>query len=109
MVEGNNKYGKFLDDVPRLLKIVKGAGFEQCCEDLISSDRVAKTREQANEVEQGALEAAVRTVTQGDPDNPWTEQQVDSLIKDCHGELEDVKVYYRWDMHIVTGRRPASQ
>ena len=104
----HNKYGKRLDDVPRLLETVKKAGFEGCRLDLFSSDRNAETRQQMSEIEREALYNTLKHMVERDEELGLTIEQVGELDQRCREELADGKAYYRWDMHIVIGRRPES-
>ena len=101
-----NRHNKMLDDVPRLLDVVRAAGFEDCRRDHFSSDSLPELREQTSEIERRALLGAFKIVTQRDSGLGWTVAEVGELGERCRKDLSKGEIYYRLDMHVVVGRRP---
>ncbi|EMC99607.1 hypothetical protein BAUCODRAFT_128400 [Baudoinia panamericana UAMH 10762] len=88
-----------------LMSLVQNAGFEDCDEDVSSSDRVAETRATNNVYQQDAVTTLGKVLAQQGAMPGWTKEQVDAVTARCIEELRDAKVYWRWDFHIVTGKK----
>ncbi|KAK4540740.1 hypothetical protein LTR36_008955 [Oleoguttula mirabilis] len=108
LLAGQAREGKMVEDVLRLAQTVRQAGGFQDCEDYVfSSDRVAETRGATNEIHHPAVGALARYAVQASPGlDGWTREKVEELMQRGSRELEGGKAYYRWDMHIVTARKP---
>ncbi|KAK5123480.1 hypothetical protein LTR85_002518 [Meristemomyces frigidus] len=100
------KDGKMLDDVVQLAQSVGNAGFQECNDYVFSSDRVAETREAMNDVEHDAVCSLARHTVQANAETGWTMGKVDEMAERGRQELEGGKAYSRWNMHLITGRKP---
>lgn len=101
-----NRQGKMLDDVLRLRQTVQSVGFEDCAEDVFSTDRVPEVREQLKGVQFGAVQAISRALAAKDPGFQMSSAEVEEALRRAEKELEGDKAYYQWTMRVVTGRKP---
>lgn len=101
-----NRQGKMLDNALRLCETVREAGFEDCCEDVFSTERVPEVKEQLMEVQFGAIRSISRVLAEKDPGFPMSTEELEVLLREAEGELEGGKAYFQWNMRVVTGRKP---
>lgn len=99
--------GKMLDNVRRLRETVQAAGFESCEEDVYSTDRSPEVRGPLMEIQFGAIQAIGRGLAEKDPRFPMSKNEYEEVLRKTEGEMKDGKAYYRWDMRVVTARKPA--
>lgn len=92
---------------PELRKNVAKAGFVDVREDVIASDRAAETRKEHTLIGLQAVSAG--TLIKMKQQGKWVhdEQWVHDMYKKAVEEMEG-GVYVRWDMHVITGRKPSS-
>jgi SAM-dependent methyltransferase len=101
------KQGKVLEHTIRdLLQTVRQVGFEECVQDVVSSDRDVSIRHKASMVEQGAMSSIARSLVKSDPGCGLTTKDVERLCEESDREQRDGDVYWRWNIHVVIGRRP---
>ena len=91
---------------PSLKRNVLSAGFENVREDVIASDRVAETRKEHSmtglrAVYGGTLNSITKKGGGWVHDEKWVEEMYQKAVKEAEGG-----VYLRWDMHVITARRP---
>ena len=108
VIEGYRVHGKLGGEARKLGEIVQAAGYEQCEEDVVGSDRVADCRTAFTVVNKGAAVGLLNFVAK-DPGSGWTSDRVEELSRLCDEEIKDDKVYWRVDLHVAIGRKPGGQ
>lgn len=100
------KQGKMVGEEARLLEFVRGAGFEDDEEDLMSSDRIPEIRGMLVSVQFTAIEGIARNFLK-DPAYPLSQLELESALEGMHEEVRDGKTYWQWNHRVVTARRPS--
>lgn len=107
IVDVLQKHGKLVGDVERLGDIVRDAGFQNCGEDLVSSDRVVEMRREGSAIEHAAVVSIARAFAANlKAEHTKSEQDIEDLIKRCEEELAEGEPYWRWNIKLVVGQKP---
>lgn len=103
------KHGKLAGDVNRLGETVRKAGFQDCSEDLVSSDRWPNMRRESSDIEHAAVVSIARAfVANLKDEHTRTEQDVENLCRRCDEEVAESEPYWRWNIKVVVGQKPLS-
>ncbi|KAF2160474.1 hypothetical protein M409DRAFT_29095 [Zasmidium cellare ATCC 36951] len=103
------KHGKLAGDVGRLGETVRKAGFQDCSEDLVSSDRCLDMRREGSDVEHAAVVAIAKAFAANlKNEHTKTEQDVEDLCRRCDEEVAEGEQYWRWNIKVVVGQKPVS-
>ncbi|KAF2205094.1 hypothetical protein GQ43DRAFT_408126 [Delitschia confertaspora ATCC 74209] len=94
-------------------QLYTSAGLTHVFEDLVSTDRVPEQRREITELGIGAvfgalsnLAATAKAKEMEGKDGTWPEEEVQRVRGLAVQEME-AGVYYRWDIHVTVGRKPA--
>ena len=93
------------NNVVELGNMLASVGFEDVREDVVSSDRVAETREGATTAVLQSLLPVLRRFARQDG-FCLTPEEVEDLVQGAEEEIKHGKVYGVFDMHIVMGQKP---
>lgn len=99
--------GVFFHSSPvRLLSTFRSCGLTGCIEERIASDRDPSTRADFNKTVMVAFEELCRIVlAAGGIEGLENKEQRDELLEGAYNELEDLKVFWRYEIFVVVGRR----
>jgi len=97
--------GRMLKDGAHVPKTVTDAGFTEVNDDTFASDRVVETRPGFSQVSLSAFVGNMKAIAGASVDEGRI-REVEETAKKCREELERGEVYFRADLHVVTGRRP---
>ncbi|KAK5131218.1 hypothetical protein LTR08_001187 [Meristemomyces frigidus] len=106
-ITGQTREHKFLANVPALPHTLRAAGFTAVTHETFPSDRHggAAMRAKCTDVMVGATSMLAEYAVGKYPDLGVTGEEFAALVARARGEVEGGKAFYRWDMHVVTGRK----
>lgn len=102
------KHGKLAGDVGRLCEAVWRAGFQNCSEDLVSSDRWPDMRRESSDIEHAVVTSIARALANLKDEHTKTEQDVKDLCRRCDDEVAKSGPYWRSNIKVVVGQKPVS-
>ncbi|CAK4031498.1 Hypothetical predicted protein [Lecanosticta acicola] len=106
MLKKGREHGKFGGDVGRLFNTVHQAGFQNCSEDIVSSDRIPSTRQGLTLVSQNAIAKIYKIMADQEQAADAATKHLDAVLEQCEAEIAGGKTYWRFDIHTVIGQRP---
>lgn len=106
-VGGYQRVGRFMaEDMELFVQRIMSAGFTDCDMHRPSSDRVPEMRQEASLTMHRAVSTALMYLAQADPGFGMTSEEVQDLTLQSLKEVDGKNMYWRWDMCIVTARKP---
>lgn len=97
------------EDMNLFTQRVMSAGFMDCGMHRPSSDRVAEMRQEASLTMHAAVSTALKHLVKADPTIGITSEEAEELTLRSLEEVKQENMYWRWDMCIVTARKPSAK
>jgi ubiquinone/menaquinone biosynthesis C-methylase UbiE len=108
-VRGYQRIDRFMaEDMELFTERVTSAGFVACELHQPSSDRVPEMRQEASLTMHTAVSTALKYLVKADPSFGMSSEQAEELTLKSLEEVKRENMYWRWDMCIVTARKPSS-
>jgi hypothetical protein len=108
-VRGYQRIDRFMaDDMELFAERVTSAGFIDCELHRPSSDRIPEMRQEASLTMHAAVSAALKYLVKADPTFGITGEEAEDLTFKSLEEVKRENMYWRWDMCIITARKPTS-
>lgn len=109
-IKGFRRWGKFMaEDMLMFQQRLGNAGFQHIKVHCPSSDRVPEMRSQISIAMCEAVGQAFTYLAKTVPDCGWSVEEAQQISARSRLELDGEQSYWRWDMHVLTAQKPATE